>query len=133
MICEMMCEETNMIFINLSNHPSKFWGEKQRTASLKYGEILDYPFPAVDPRATSEDVNTLADQISEDIVMKSPSVVMCQGEFTLTFAIVHRLQEKGIKVLSACTERHVSEETDESGRTSRKSVFEFVQYREYLY
>ncbi len=121
-----------MAFINLSNHPSKFWGDKQREASLKYGEILDYPFPVVDPYATSEEVNGLANQISDDIIRKSPEAVMCQGEFTLTFAIVHCLQKQGIKVLSACTERHVSEETDENGRTSRKSIFEFVQYREYL-
>ena len=120
-----------MHFINLSNHPSELWSERQKDASLKYGNIKDYPFPKVEPNSSSKDVTRLANQIVNDLIVESPRAVMCQGEFTLTFAIVRLLQQKGITVLSACTERHVSEVTDEEGRTSKKSVFEFVQYREY--
>ena len=120
-----------MTFINLSSHPSELWGEQQREASLKYGDIKDYPFPVIDPHASTDDVKNLARQIVSDILEERPAAVMCQGEFTLTVAIVRLLQDNGVKALSACTERRVSETTDEMGRTNRKSVFKFVQYREY--
>lgn len=120
-----------MTFINLSNHPSKFWGEQQREASLRYGDIKDYPFPAVDPYASKDDVIREAKQIVGSILEERPAAVMCQGEFTLTVAIVRLLQENGIKALSACTEHRDSETADEMVHTNGKPKFKFVQYREY--
>ncbi len=41
-------------FINLTNHPSTKWGADQLAAAKKYGNIVDIPFPAVDPEASSD-------------------------------------------------------------------------------
>lgn len=119
------------MFINLSNHPQKKWSEKQKKAALSYGEIVDYPFPVVDPTASVETVEALADKIAEEIISKKPDAVMCQGEFTLTFAIVCRLQAADVLTLCACSKRQTKEKTDEAGRTMKDTVFEFVQFRPY--
>lgn len=119
------------MFINLSNHPHKKWSEKQKKAALRYGEIADYPFPAVDPTASVETVEAIADKLAEDIISKKPDAVMCQGEFTLTFAVVCRLQAADILTLCACSKRQTIEKTDKFGRTTKETLFEFVQFRPY--
>ena len=35
------------MFINLSNHPSQGWEERQIKAASRYGEIVDWPFPPI--------------------------------------------------------------------------------------
>ena len=35
------------MFINFTNHPSNNWGVIQIKESLKYGKIIDLPFPEV--------------------------------------------------------------------------------------
>ena len=37
------------MFINFSNHPSEAWGKTQLNAAMEYGEVIDIPFPAVNP------------------------------------------------------------------------------------
>lgn len=120
-----------MSFINLSNHPSQTWGKEQTAAALRYGKIVDYPFPDVNPYASAEDVEALAEQVTGEIMKLSPVAVMCQGEFSLTYALVRMFRERGICVLSACSERHVLEDTMPDGKNLRTSIFEFVQFREY--
>ncbi len=96
------------MFINLSNHPSAHWSEKQCQAAKQWGEIIDYPFPQVAPDATWEDIQKKAEKIVTevcDLAKEQPSAVMCQGEFTLTYALVRRFKEKHVTVLSACSER----------------------------
>ena len=51
------------LFINLSNHPSDKWSEKQIKAvkELVNDEpIVDIPFPQIEPEMSSEDVVLLA-------------------------------------------------------------------------
>ena len=50
------------ILINLTNHPSHLWDEKQMEASKAYGKILDMPFPAIDPYADEGYIALLADE-----------------------------------------------------------------------
>ncbi len=103
------------------------------TAS-EYGVVVDIPFPAVDPAATKEDILALADKIVEEIKECEPEAVMCQGEFTLTYAIVRRLSDKGIPVFAACSERKVVETIDKAtGKYEKTARFEFVGFREYSY
>lgn len=37
------------MLINCSNHPSRLWGDPQKEAAKVYGEIMDIPFPQVNP------------------------------------------------------------------------------------
>ena len=113
-------------FINFSNHPSEKWEEKQMAASQEYGEIMDYPFPAVPAMASKFEVERLAEDCVEKIRKCNPAAVLCQGEFTLTYQVVTRLKACGILVLAACSERKVIEE-----KGIKVVEFQFQQYREY--
>lgn len=120
-----------MNFINLSNHPSAGWEEKQKEAAQHWGAIIDYPFPAVDAQSSTQDVKELAKTIVIDVLKKNPAAVMCQGEMTLTYEIVKLLEEQGVTVLAACSERKISETTLPDGTYQKKAIFQFVRFREY--
>lgn len=115
------------MFINFTNHPSNQWSLDQIEAAEAYGEIVDIPFPQVDPMASEREIELLAAECVAEIVQHQPCAVLCQGEFTLCYSIVNRLKTNGILVLSACSERMV--ETAENGRFVR---FEFKQFRQYI-
>ena len=118
-------------FINFSNHPSSHWKEEQVRAALEYGEIIDIPFPEIPANASEGDIAALAEQYAEEIACKNPAAVMCQGEFTFVYALVHRLNAIGIVCVAACSERRTVEYADENGNLKRESVFEFIRFREY--
>ena len=122
------------MLINVSNHPSEKWGKGQRDAAMEYGGIIDIPFPSVDPHANEGEIVRIADALLEEIQKKAShqDVVMVQGEFTLTYEVVKRLKQNGVKVVSACSERVAEEKEDEKGNSVRTSYFEFVQFREYI-
>lgn len=113
-------------FINLSNHPSKNWDDKQKTVARKYGVIVDFPFPDVDPELDKKDIELMADNILADVVKLEPECVMCQGEFTLTYALVNKFKKSGIKVVAASNKRDVTVVGDK-----KISIFKFVNFREY--
>lgn len=119
------------MFINLSNHPSAEWEQRQIKAAKTYGEITDIPFPRVDPSDTEEEVAKKAAFMAEKIIALHPDAVMCQGEYALTYGIVSRLKEAGILTLCACTERKTEEMADAVGRRTKESIFSFVQFRAY--
>lgn len=119
------------MFLNISNHSSEFWSEEQLKAAQMFGEIRDYPFPSVQACATREEIIELAGRIVANVVEMQPEAVMCQGEFTLTYALVKGLKEKGVTVLAACTERNTKETQQPDGTISKTSIFKFVQFREY--
>ena len=114
------------IFVNFTNHPSNKWEQSQISAAESYGRIVDVPFPAVDPKATSQDVRTLASEFVDIIMNHHPAAVLCQGEFTLCYSVINSLKKNGIIVLAACTERMVEE--NESGKVVK---FIFEGFREY--
>ncbi len=123
------------MFINFSNHQSVGWDKKQLEAASEYGEIVDVPFPGVSSCATEQEIADLAQDSADLIISKIKSaddVVMVQGEFTLTYAVLKILKERGIKVVSACSERVATESTDEAGNKVKQSVFSFVKFREYM-
>lgn len=121
------------MLINFSNHPSNKWSADQVDAALsEYASIMDIPFPAVKADASSEDVFKIAEQYERQIEIMHPSAVLCQGEFSLAFAVAGLLIAKGIKVICACSERDVVETLDENGETQKVSTFKFVSFREYI-
>lgn len=121
------------VFINLTNHPSVNWSPEQREAAHQYGEIVDMPFPNVAAEASAEEVARLAGELCYAILCLRPAAVLCQGEFTLCFAVVQRLQQAGITVLAACSERVTREEKLQDGSSRKTSIFRFVQFRPYLF
>lgn len=119
------------MFINFTNHPSEKWSAEQLADAAKYGEIMDIPFPTVDVYLTKPQIQKMAAQYADDIAKLSPAAVLCQGEMTLTYAVVSLLKAKGITVLCACTEREVTQLLTVGGDTVKKSVFTFACFREY--
>jgi CRISPR-associated protein Csx16 len=114
-------------FVNLTNHPSSQWEREQKDAALALAErIEDVRFPNVPPEASEKDLAAIAQAF---VAQLSPNAThaLVQGEFTLAFEIVRRLQERNITCLAATTERQV-EEADKGRKTS---TFRFVRFREY--
>lgn len=119
------------MFVNCSNHASEFWGELQIHEAQKWGEIVDCPFPAVDPEYDEKMIQKLAEETVKCIIQKEPTAVMCQGEFTLTYAIVQQLKKMGILVVAACSERKSAEIWLPDGTVQKKTNFEFIRFRKY--
>lgn len=118
-------------FINHTNHPSARWEEGQREEAEAYGTIVDLPFPRIPADWDTQAVRCLAEENAREILAQRPAAVLVQGEFTYSFALVCLLKEAGITVLSACSERHVSERTDENGKIVHESRFSFCRFRAY--
>lgn len=120
-------------FINCSNHHSNMWNKEQRNAAEQWGEIVDYPFPNISANADEQEICECAEQIVGEIMKMDVSAVMCQGEYTLTYAITTRLLESGIPVLVACSERKTEEIILEDGSVQKQSIFRFVKFRKYSF
>ena len=118
------------MFINLTNHPSANWSEEQLSAARQYGEITDLQFPVVDENASEAEIMRLADDYLNMILSKGNAneiTVHIMGEQTLCYALISRLQKKGIRCVASCTKRdtHVNEAGE------RISTFRFTRFREY--
>ena len=118
-------------FLNFSNHTSSNWSESQRAAAESYGTIEDMSFPPIDSRMTEEEVLELVSRYLGKIKEMNPAAVMCQGEFTFTFALVNELIDAGIKCVAACSRRMVKEYPQEDGTVRKEVKFEFDGFREY--
>lgn len=119
------------MFLNCSNHSSVNWSTEQKNAAENWGEIVDFPFPMVDANMDEKQVAELAEKTAAEILKLNPEAVMCQGEFTLTYALVERIKMQGIPVLAACSERRTIEEKLPNGETQKVSVFAFARFRRY--
>ena len=118
------------MLINLSNHPSQYWGNRQREAARCYGDVVDLPFPVVAPDADSQELQTLVqDSVQEILSMGDANsiTVHIMGEMTFTFMVVTRLKELGIRCVASTTERKVTYTSDGVKQTE----FSFVKFREY--
>lgn len=122
---------TDSVFINFSNHPSARWSAEQLSAAEAYGRVIDEPFPAVPADMDEAGVARLADEAAERILARKPAAVLCQGEFTLAFAVTERLKAQGVTVLAASSDRALVTEADENGGTRKVTVFRFTRFRKY--
>lgn len=116
------------MLLNLSNHPSSAWPEKQILEAEKlYGPVQDMPFPQIDPQAGEEEVQILAAEYRDQILRLQPRAVHLMGELTFAFALVRMLQSHGITVVASTTHR-TSQVLPDGSKVSR---FEFVRFRQY--
>lgn len=121
---------TTTFFINVSNHPSSKWSDAQLNAAKSFGDIVDLPFPQIDPSHSHSQIEMLASDYADKIKEIAPdgsAVIHIMGEMTFTFAIVCRLKALGFRCVASTTERKVVEKAD----NVRETTFEFVQFREY--
>jgi hypothetical protein len=129
------------MFINLSNHPSEKWSDKQLEEAKKYGDVVDMQFPQISTELTSADIDALVFEyylkIKELIPVdffkrevKKSFVVMVQGEFIFTYRLVSLLKNEEIMAVAARTER-VVKEIVEDGIPKKVSEFNFAGFMEY--
>jgi hypothetical protein len=123
------------MLLNLSNHSSTKWGDKQRqTATKNYGNLQDMPFPNVPPAATSDDIKTLANGYVKQIRQlakaekNQPFAVHIMGEMTLIFRIITLLKRSKIVCVASTSERNTVEHED----GTKTILFEFIQFRTYV-
>ncbi len=118
------------MFLNLSNHPSANWSAEQTEAARRLsGEIVDMPFPAVDPAGDEDYIASLANEYCARVLETAgtqPLIVHVMGEMTFTFALVQRLHTIGIPCVASTTERVIVEHD-----RVKTSVFKFIQFRKY--
>lgn len=118
------------MFINLSNHPSRYWGDRQREAASSYGDVIDISFPAIAPNASNDKLQVLAQACVERIASLDEIeniTVHVMGEMTFTYMVVAKLKELGIKCVASTTERKTTYASD----GTKLSEFSFVKFREY--
>lgn len=120
------------MFLNLSNHPSANWSAEQtEVAKQLYGEIVDLPFPIVDPMGDEAYIAALADEYCGKVLEYAkgqPITVHLMGEMTLTFAILQRLKAQGIICVASTTQRETVEKDG-----VKTSIFKFVKFRKYKF
>lgn len=121
------------MLLNLTNHPSKNWDEKQiEMAESRFGNIVDIPFPQVDPKADETEINDLANHYYDKCLKllaaskDKNNALHIMGELTFCFSVVNKLQKKGIRCIASTTRR----KTLQNGNL-RTSEFTFSRFREY--
>jgi hypothetical protein len=120
------------MLLNLSNHPSEKWSDKQRKAAEKeYGNIIDMPFPNIPPDASTLKVQEAADAMFRTITMVGGEptrlVLHIMGEMTFTYKIVQMFKQKGFTCVASTSERNSV--INEDG--TKTIQFDFVQFRSY--
>jgi hypothetical protein len=117
-------------FFNISNHPVERWSKEQLEAAQEITEeVVDLPFPNVNPTASTEEVVKLAQEIASQV--SEGSVAMVQGEMTLVHSLVNQLSAKGVTCVAACSERVVTETVTPTGETQKVATFQFRGFRQY--
>lgn len=119
------------MLINFSNHPASTWSAEQLQAAQElYGEVVDLPFPNINPNADEKEIAELADKYTEQIVELAGGkecTVHAMGEMTLTFAVIRRLEKLVIPCIESTTERIVKD----LGDGHKDVLFRFARFRKY--
>lgn len=118
------------MLINLSNHPSAKWSAKQLQAAHQFGDIVDLPFPDVNPEADEQSVIALANSYAskvETLASEDEVTVHVMGEMNFIYSFVKRMRERGIACVASTTKRIVKELPN----GQKESVFQFVKFRRY--
>jgi len=120
--------------INISNHPSSRWSQSQLQSALAFAEeIIDVPFPLVDPSAREKEIHQMASEIFTKHILSLPkwkdSVVMIQGEFSLCYALFMLCKSNALPIAIPTTSRQVREKVLADGSVIKQATFKFVRWR----
>lgn len=123
------------MLVNFSNHRIENWGVEQLATAKSFGEIIDLPFPNVDPTGDRTYIAVLADECVERImfIIANPDsdVVHIMGELNLVYNVVKKLKSKGVRCVASTTERRVEEKVSSNGEIQKIATFKFCKFREY--
>lgn len=119
------------MFVNHTNHLSEKWSDEQRKAAEKYGEIVDFPFPNIGADWDENQVAELVEVNAKKIIALNPAAVLCQGEYSYTYAMINYLRKNNILVLAATSERMVEEIVADDGTTQKILLFKFIRFRQF--
>lgn len=115
------------MLLNLSNHPSSNWTEPQLAAAGGISQVIDLPFPQVDPDGDEADIEQLANDYCNKIeAMPNIEAVHIMGEMTFCYKLITKLKTHNIRCLASTTKRETVEENG-----VKISKFNFVRFREY--
>lgn len=118
-------------FVNISNHHSSKWSKEQKDAAQVFGEIIDIPFPNINPsldkKGICSECDSLIHEIFEITKGDTNSVIHVMGEMTFTYNLISKLKKIGYTCLASTTKRIVQNNPD----GSKTAFFEFVQFRPY--
>lgn len=118
------------MFINLSNHPSGLWEQKQMNMAHRYGTIVDLPFPAIPAEEDEAYIVSLAERYARMIIDRyrpGIDVVHVMGEMCFSFALVCQLHKAGFTCVASTSERKVKDK----GNGHKEAYFSFVRFRRY--
>ena len=119
------------MLINFTNHPSALWDTTQLAAAQQqFGNVVDIPFPDVDPAGDEQYISDLADLYLDKILslaQDAQATVHLMGEMTFTVALLNRLRTHNIPCIASTTQRIV--ETLPNG--DKKVTFQFNKFRHY--
>lgn len=122
------------MLVNLSNHPTDSWQEEQKQKAIElYAEIVDIPFPEVDPFGDEQYIQELADEYLVKVLEKLPvdsdhNAVHIMGESSFCFALINRLKKRNVRCIASTTARDVFQESNEM----IIKYFKFIRFREYV-
>lgn len=122
-------------FINLSNHSTTKWSDKQLNSALELANhTIDVSFPQINPSSTCEDINSQARKYFDDITshFTTDIIIHIMGEMSFIYAFVAICEANNVPCICSTTERKSIESVDENGNTIKNAVFEFVQFRPYF-
>lgn len=120
------------MLINLSNHPSSNWDSFQHESAAPFGEIIDIPFPEIDPDWDSQQIKELAREYLQRIKTlageeSAVPVVHIMGEYSFCYQLVEMLKNHGIDAVVSTSKRQSVINSDGT-KTIR---FDFVKFRNY--
>lgn len=88
------------MLLNCTNHPYDIWSEPMKEAANKqYGEVVDLPFPQVDPAWRDAQIRKEVDRYTSRIKAFEADAVLAAGEFTFLFMLVDKLLAEGTEVM----------------------------------
>lgn len=125
------------MLINVSNHLSIDWSkEKKEIANRLWGEIVDMPFPEIDPNWGGSKVCDAAYNFSDIIRQKINessdkinAVYIMEGEMSFTYSLIHVLMDSYILCV-ASTSKQIKQEDKNGNKTI---ISQFVKFRKYPY
>lgn len=117
----------NNKLINLSNHPVVQWSQTQlATAQQQFGEVVDMPFPNIEPDLSSEQLDVLVDEYVKKVIETGSINVHIAGELNFVFRMVTKLKALEICCVTSTSKRIVTQQGN-----NKISEFNFVQFRKY--